>query len=298
MSSSVSVVIPVFNGAPFIRNAVASVRNQTRLNIEILVVDDGSTDGTQAILADLEKTAEIKWFQQDHSGPATSRNRGVKVSQGEIVALLDCDDIWMPDKLEAQLSILEAKPEVGVVHSDFEVVDEDGIVLERVKARQSSEPLVQAFQGGHVALPSTLVVRRTVLEKVGGLDPELYGSEDSDLTIRLHAVTGYECVDRVLVRKLERGHGFRDMAFDESVHKHKVLNSRERFLQRLERMQPLTVQQRSALDREWGNYFLQRGQVAEQSQEKAAALRFYVQAIQKAPARLRPYTRLFRAVFS
>jgi glycosyltransferase involved in cell wall biosynthesis len=294
----VSVVIPVFNGAPFVAKAVASVRAQTVRDVEVLVVDDGSTDGTQAILADLQQTAGITWFQQDHGGPARSRNRGLAEARGEFVALLDCDDIWLPDKLAAQLALMRNHPEVGVVHADFESVDEEGRVLETVQARHSGEPLVQAFCGGHVALPSTLLIRRTVLKKVGVLNPDLYGSEDSDLTIRLYAATQFACVDRVLVRKLQRGHGYRDMAFDEARHKEKILASRERFLQGLERMGPQTDEQRAALNREWANYYLARGGVLERAGRPAEARRSYRQAIRKAPLRLRPYMRWMRTMVS
>jgi len=292
----VSVVIPVFNGAPFVGTAVASVRAQTVQEVEILVVDDGSTDGTQAVLTDLARTMGITWFQQDHGGPARSRNRGIAAARGTFVALLDCDDVWLPDKLDAQLALFHDRPDIGVVHTDYEVVDQDGRVLERVAARRSDEPLVKAFVGGHAALPSTLLIRRALLDKVGALNPELYGSEDSDLTIRLYAAAGFACVERVLVRKLQRGHGYRDMAFDEALHKEKVLASRERFLQGLERMQPLTAAQRAALDREWANYFLARGGVAEQAGRWAEARRWYRRAIGKAPFRLRAYTRWLRTV--
>jgi glycosyltransferase involved in cell wall biosynthesis len=292
----VSVVIPVFNGAPFVAKAVASVRAQTVKNVEILIVDDGSTDGTQAVLADLQRTTGVTWFQQEHGGPARSRNRGIAAAKGEYIALLDCDDVWLPDKLEAQLGLMRDRRDVGVVHTDFEVVDGQGTTLERVRARHSGEPIVQAFQGGHIALPSTLLMRRSVLEKVGTLNPDLYGSEDSDLTIRLYAATRFDCVDRVLVRKLQRGHGYRDMAFDEALHKEKVLSSRERFLAGLERMEPLTGEQRAALDREWANYYLGRGGVAERVGRRADARRFYWQAIKKNPFRLRSYTRWLRTV--
>jgi len=292
----VSVVIPVFNGAPFVAKAVASVRAQTVKDVEIIVVDDGSTDGTQGILEELARTQGIRWFQQDHGGPARSRNRGLAAAKGEHVALLDCDDVWLPDKLEAQLALMRDRRDVGVVHTDYEVVDQDGTVLERIRARHSAEPLVRAFVGGHTALPSTLLVRHAVLDKVGALNPDLYGSEDSDLTIRLYAATRFDCVDRVLVRKLQRGHGYRDMAFDETLHKEKVLSSRERFLAGLERMQPLTAEQRAALDREWANYYLGRGGVAEQRGRRAEARGFYRRAIWKAPWRLRAYTRWFRTL--
>lgn len=290
----VSVVIPVFNGALFVAKAVASVRAQSVKDVEIIVVDDGSTDGTQAVLVDLQRTAGITYFQQDHGGPARSRNRGIEAARGEFVALLDCDDVWQSDKLEAQLAIMRASPKVGVVHTDYEVVDQDGVVLDRVAARHSDEPLVRAFVGGHTALPSTLLIRRDILQKVGALNMELYGSEDSDLTIRLFAATGFECVDRVLVRKLQRGHGYRDMAFDEATHRAKVLSSRERFLLGLERIQPLTKAQRTALAREWANYFLLCGRAAERSGQPAAARRFYTRAIGAEPTRLRAYTRWLR----
>jgi glycosyltransferase involved in cell wall biosynthesis len=294
----VSVVIPVFNGAPFVAKAVASVRAQSGCRLEIIAVDDGSTDGTQAVLSDLAEAGDLSWVQQDHAGPARARNRGIAQARGEFVALLDCDDVWLPGKLEAQLAVMRSRSEVGVVHSDYEVVDAAGAVQERVAARYSPEPLVQAFVGGHAALPSTLLIRRQVLEKVGGLNPELYGSEDSDLTIRLFAATAFECVDRVLVRKLQRGHGFRDMAFDEALHKEKVLASRERFLAGLERRQPLTRQQRAALDREWANYFLDRGGVAVRRGRKVEACGCYWKAIRAEPGRLRSYTRLARALLS
>src|SRR6476620_1002839 len=101
----VSVVIPVFNGAPFVPNAVASVRRQTVSAVEIIAVDDGSTDGSQYVLSALEKTHGITWFQEAHGGPACSRNKGIAAACGDYVALLDCDDVWLPEKLEAQLDV-------------------------------------------------------------------------------------------------------------------------------------------------------------------------------------------------
>lgn len=291
---SVSVVIPVFNGAPFVAKAVASVRAQGHGNLEILVVDDGSTDGTQEVLKGLEQREGIRWFQRSHGGPARSRNYGIEAARGQYIALLDCDDVWLPGKLAAQLAVMRARPEVGLVHTDFDVRFEDGRLEERVRARSSREPMVQAFAGGHVALPSTLLIRKRVLDQVGRLDPELYGSEDSDLTIRLFRMTGFECLDQVLVTKLQRGHGYRDMAFDEQTHRERVLASRDRFLMRLEGFAPLTTAQRAALDREWANFYLLKGAAAERAGQKAEARGHYRKAIGKAPGRIRCYTRWLR----
>jgi glycosyltransferase involved in cell wall biosynthesis len=293
----VSVVIPVFNGAPFVSHAVASIRGQSVKEVEIIVVDDGSTDGTQTVLAELERTQGIRWYQQDHGGPARSRNRGIEAARGAFIALLDCDDVWLPEKLSTQLAIMQGDPKVGLVHTDYDVVDEHGTVLEHVSARSSPEPLVQAFVGSHAALPSTLLIRKDVLQKVGALRPELYGSEDSDLTIRLYEVTQFACIERVLVKKLQRGHGYRDMAFDEVMHREKILTSREKFLSSLEKRSSLSGPQRAALDREWANYFLLKGTAAEKQRRPADARRCYWQAVQKAPFRVRGYTRWLRTYF-
>ena len=292
----VSIVIPVYNGAPFVAKAVASVKAQNHPAVEIIVVDDGSTDGTQDVLKALERSDGIRWFQRSHGGPARSRNYGIEAAGGQFIALLDCDDEWLPGKLSPQLAIMRQRSEVGLFHTNFEVRFEDGTLEERVTARASREPMVQAFAGGHVALPSTLLIRKEVLDRVGGLDPELYGSEDSDLTIRLFRVTSFECIDRVLVKKLQRGHGYRDMAFDEPTHRARVLASRDRFLTRLEGYAPLTIAQRAALDREWANYFLQKGSAAERAGRRREARGHYWQAIRKAPARMRCYTRWLRAL--
>jgi glycosyltransferase involved in cell wall biosynthesis len=292
----VSVVIPVFNGAPFVAKAVASVRSQGHPAVEILVVDDGSTDGTPDILKRLEQSDGIRWFQRSHGGPARSRNFGIEAAQGQFIALLDCDDEWLPGKLAAQLALMRQRPDVGLVHTDFEVRFEDGTLEERVSARSSRDPMAQAFVGGHVTLPSTLLIRNTVLSQVGGLDPELYGSEDSDLIIRLFQVTTFECIDQVLVKKLQRGHGYRDMAFDEHTHRERVLASRERFLRRLQGLTPLTAAQQTALDHEWANYFLGKGAADEREGRRTEARRHYWESIRRAPTRLRGYTRWLRTL--
>jgi hypothetical protein len=189
---------------------------------------------------------------------------------------------------------MRARPEVGLVHTDYESVDDAGHVLEHVRARHIREPLVTAFMGGHGALPSTLLIRRSVLDKAGTLNPDLYGSEDSELTIRLYRATEFACIEHAFVKKLQRGHGYRDMAFDEATHRERVLSSRERFLMALERMEPLTREQRAALDREWANYYLVRGRAADWMGRRSEAQRYYRRAIRAAPLRLRAYTRLLR----
>ena len=292
----VSVVIPVFNGASYVAKAVESIGSQTFKDWEIIVIDDGSTDGTLDILNELAQTREIKWLGQEHIGQSRAINWGVEIAQGQYVALLDCDDVWLPEKLAFQISVLGNRPDVGLVHSDYEIVNQEGIVLERVRARRSQELIDQAFVGGHSVLPSTTLLRREVMIKAGGWDTALYGSQDIDVSARLYNLTGFECVDKVLVRKLWRRHGHRERFFDQVKHDERVLSSKEIVLRRLEERPTLGRLQRKALDREWGNYYLARGRVANRAGLKDEACRFYWKAIRSDPTRLRSYTRLLRTV--
>ena len=121
---TVSVVIPVYNGAPFLASAVASVRAQSVAVAEIVVVDDGSTDAT----AEVAKGLGVSYLCQANQGPGAARNRGVTVATGEWIAFLDADDVWVGEKLARQLEYLAGHPEVVLVSGDMAEVDEAGNV--------------------------------------------------------------------------------------------------------------------------------------------------------------------------
>lgn len=142
---------------------------------------------------------------------------------------------------------MQGRPDVGLVHTDYEVVNREGLVVERVRVRHSKEPIDRAFVDGHGVFPSTTLVRRDVMIKAGGWDTALYGSQDIDVSARLYNLTGFECVDKVLARKLWRGHGHRERFFDKVMHDEKVLSSKEMVLRRLERRPALSSVQRTAL---------------------------------------------------
>jgi len=292
----VSVVIPVFNGATFVARAVDSVLAQTCKDFEIIVVDDGSTDDTQAVLDRLAKRSGIICLHQKNAGPAQARNLGIKLASGEYIAFLDCDDIWFPEKLEEQLAILRGNSQLGLVHSNYEVIDPTGRVIHRMRAGHSRKALHIAFTGGQAPLLSTTLISRALLERVGGFDPNLWVSEDSDLGIRLYDVAKFECIDRVLVHKFRQIHGYWDIPCDERTQREKVLSSRERFLKRLQSRPTLNKQQRVALNREWCSYYLLKGAFEERQGRWAEARKQYLAAIQKEPFRFRGYTRFLRAV--
>ena len=165
MKPLVSCVVPVFNGERYLAEALDSIISQNYHPIEIIVVDDGSTDGSAEVAAGYGNT--VTYVCQVNAGPAAARNTGIKSAKGEYLAFLDADDIWVSDKLERQLACLEARPEIGICAGHYqnfwapELKEEE----DRLRAQGAGEP-----QPG--TLPSMLI-RRSVFDTVGLLNQEL-----------------------------------------------------------------------------------------------------------------------------
>jgi glycosyltransferase involved in cell wall biosynthesis len=188
----VSVIMPAFNAAAHIEAAIASVARQTVADLELLVVDDGSSDGTGPLVARIASAdPRVRLLSQPNAGPGPARNTGFAAAEGRFFAFLDSDDEWAPTFLEAQLAILDRRPDVHVVF---------GNALNRGGARngQPSRPL--AGSGAPITLAEILgdedalfimsVFRREVVEAVGGFDPALFTNEEYDLWIRA-AMAGF-----------------------------------------------------------------------------------------------------------
>jgi glycosyltransferase involved in cell wall biosynthesis len=168
----VSVVVPVFNGEPYLRDARASIERQRYPDIEVVVVDDGSTDGTAAIID--EPGFAARAIHQPNAGPAAARNRGIEASTGELVAFLDADDLWPDDKLATQVACLVREPDLDVVLGRIKYVALDGAV---VPALAFEDPVEKTLSSVHLG---SAVFRRRAFERVGGFDEELRFSEDHD----------------------------------------------------------------------------------------------------------------------
>jgi glycosyltransferase involved in cell wall biosynthesis len=155
---TVSVVIPAWNAARFLHEAVASVLAQTHPVDELVVVNDGSEDDTAAIADRLaEQHPLVRVLHQDNAGPGAARDQGISVTSGEFVALLDADDRWHPEKIAAQLNVFASRPDVDAV---FTLAQNwfDG-----VEERGPTTPMA-----GHI--PSSILFRRSVLDRTGGFD--------------------------------------------------------------------------------------------------------------------------------
>ena len=168
MDPLVSVVIPVFNGERFLREAVQSVLDQQYSPLEIIVVDDGSTDNTAIVARDLPEP--VRYLHQTNQGPAAARNRGIEQAQGSLIAFADADDLWPAGKLESQLPLLIKDPRID-------------IVLGRIQQVLLSEAEELGETGFSVNLGSA-VIRKSVFERIGLFDETMRYSEDVDWFMR------------------------------------------------------------------------------------------------------------------
>jgi glycosyltransferase involved in cell wall biosynthesis len=185
----VSVVIPTFNCADFLVEAIRSVLVQTYEDYEIIVVDDGSTDHTETALRQFAN--RIPYLRQEPGGPSVARNRGILEARGELIAFLDADDLWRPTKLARQVEYLNHHPEVVLVYTDFTRGPRPGSNndsrLTAYKPRDPADPFHALLQENFLATP-TVMVKREALARSGLFDPTLKGSEDFDLWLRLAKV--------------------------------------------------------------------------------------------------------------
>jgi glycosyltransferase involved in cell wall biosynthesis len=193
----VSVVIPTFNAAAFLRGALESVFTQTFSDHEIIVVDDGSTDETAEVLGSLP--GPLRLLRQQNQGVSRARNRGVSESRAPWVAFLDADDLWLPRKLERQMDALRGQPDRAVCATAFTVVDERLEPIERRGCSPGPDLRDLLLQGNLIGTPSTVVCRRSLVLEAGGFDESLSQCADWDLWLRLRRRSPFVCLNESLV---------------------------------------------------------------------------------------------------
>lgn len=189
---NISVIIPCHDHAREVVEAVESALSQSLPPREIIVVDDGSGDGS----ADAVKSFgdKVRLISQEQKGPSSARNRAAREASGEWLALLDADDLWLPDKLKTQARFIEKIPEAALVHSDGWVIDghetppdkERGKSYFSTRTPPTGVEAYKAFMASPL-LTSSVMIRREVFEQEGGFDEEFWVNEDADLFLRIMA---------------------------------------------------------------------------------------------------------------
>lgn len=197
--AEVDVVIATFNRGFILSVAIDSVLAQGYPNFNCLVVDDGSRDGTEKLLKDYGE--RITSIRQENRGPSAARNRGIRAGRAELVAFLDSDDSWHPEKLEIQAAAMERSPEFLISHTQ-ETWYRRGEVLPQKKHQHkpSGDIFARALPICVVGM-STVMVRRELFDRVGYFDEDLPCCEDYDFWLRASLKTRFLLVDRPLTRK-------------------------------------------------------------------------------------------------
>jgi glycosyltransferase involved in cell wall biosynthesis len=201
--SLVSVILPVYNGERFVAEALDSALRQTYGHLEVVVVDDGSVDGTRELIATRAASdSRVRIITQANQGLAAARNRGLQHASGELIAPLDADDVWEPTKLERQVRrIVDSGPEVGFVYCWWVSIDGQGAMLDRsprwlIEGR-AEDALLQVNYTGAASVP---LFHRRALEVTGPYDVTLdEGCEDWDLVLRVAERFRVAVVPAVLV---------------------------------------------------------------------------------------------------
>jgi glycosyltransferase involved in cell wall biosynthesis len=176
---------PAYNARRTLPATIASIDAQTIDDLEIVVVDDGSTDDTVQI-AEATGARGLRVVSQSNAGHAAARNKGTTAARGRYVAFLDADDLWLPDKLERQLAAIEQGPDIRAIQTGAARVDDELNLLWLEPCRASADPLWDTLCFRNLpGLMSTLMIERAYLEEIGGFDPSLVILQDWDLAIRL-----------------------------------------------------------------------------------------------------------------
>lgn len=197
----VSVVIPLYNRSNFIAQTVQSVLAQEYANIELIIVDDGSTDDSREVLQQF--AGKIKLLEHPgrvNKGQSAAINLGIKSSEGKYVAILDSDDLFAPEKIALQVRFLEQNPGAGVVYANGKAIGEKGELLFHIYddnhcAPDGPEPVLLS---SWFNVPSNSLVKRDVFEQVGPFDESMRSAQDHDMAVRLAEVTQIEYLPEVL----------------------------------------------------------------------------------------------------
>lgn len=222
-SSLVSVIVPVYNGAAYLAEAIESARQQTYTPLEIIVIDDGSTDASVEIAG---RFAEVRCVSQAHGGISAARNRGLELAYGDFFALLDADDLWLADKLMLQMRALENNPHWGMVFGQVQEFISPEVPAEIARTIRIHAELRPGL------VPSALLIRREAFSRVGPFATQWKVGEFADWMLRANeaGVTWSMLPEPVVRRRIHTSNnGIRErQAFQQYTHLIKASLDRRR----------------------------------------------------------------------
>lgn len=296
----VSVIIPTYNYARYLGEAVQSVLDQTLGDFELIVVDDGSTDNTREVVGGF-KDSRIRYIYQENRGAAAAQNTGIKSSCGEYIAILGADDTWLPQSLESRAKLLDLHPDVALVCSDIYIFDNNtGATLGRLwhdmpahyrldLQRATQKPLIDLIAWGCFIWPQAAILRRLVFAEVGYFDESFSTCEDWDLFLRIVQRFSIKTIDVPLARI--RRHNVSLTANNERMHGGEVAT-----LHKLLRSGSLSQEERKLVKRKLAPMHLRYGRQAIQVGKLKEGKNALIAAIKVKPWGFKPYLHLIMSL--
>lgn len=205
---TVTIVIPTYNRAAWVGQAIRSALEQTVVDLELIVVDDGSTDDTASVIGALPADGRLRYVHQENRGRSEARNHGLRLAKGEYIGFLDSDDQLLPDALAKQLAAFAMQPEAGMTVAGYRVVGDQGQALGEFRPWEWADRRdLQGWLFNCFGMPGTVLHRRTWVERVGGFDRACEIAEDWDLYLRLAAAGCQTAWNRSIVCAYHRHQG-------------------------------------------------------------------------------------------
>lgn len=284
----VSVIIPTYNRAGLIPQSIRSAMAQTHSNLEIIVVDDGSTDNTRDVVASFGSA--VQYFYKPNSGPSATRNLGIQKARGEFVAFLDSDDLWEPTKVEKQLQCFEQNPEAAMVSTNYRLIDLEGQIIKDPGSKPGYKPnaffVKDLLEIKFPFATPAFMIRKSVLEKIGAFNENLRISEDLDLLIRIGMNYQIGYVDEVLISvRMHENHLMRETP------RYQIwLDSVRVFESHADAIKKRIPD----VNRYFSRFYSIAGNSALLSGQRIKALELHGRALAQAPGSLKPYKDLIR----
>lgn len=285
----VSVITATYNRADYLGLCIESVLGQTYPNVEHLLVDDGSTDNTQAVVDRYLADPRLRFARQTNSGQATARNAGLRMARGEFICFLDSDNVWKRDKIERQLRLMGRHPEADVIYGNQEVIDEDGQVLpmpEHKRMKRYSGRITDNLLLDNFVSFNTAMIRRRCFDVITGFDQNVRAGDDYDLWLRFSAHFNFLHVPEVFGQ-------YRVMKNQISSDKERRFNSNKAMLERFIAAHPELVDE--AKQRfVWSRFHVRRGRTRASAGRRTDALKDYLTALRLRPFSWAPWRALAR----
>ncbi len=185
MKLMISIIMPTYNRLDYICASIDSVLNQTYANLELIVVDDGSTDATRSGLEKYEEDPRFRYYYQCNQGQSKARNKGINEARGEFIAFLDSDDIWVLDKLEKQIVEAEKYPDCDIFYGDCIIIDANGAEISRKNMKKHSGYITRHLLKDNFVSMGTTLTRKHCFDELGGLSEKVQVADDYELWLRL-----------------------------------------------------------------------------------------------------------------